>query len=149
MTERLRIFAASMFTAIPWLIAAGMAGWMAYQTTDPRAAEIEGNVQTYLIAGLVAFAAIAVVMAWLCLSLNRRTWWPWWAVRITLWLLLALWGTLAVRAFDSPAALMEDPVAFGKDVRLLGLAVLIVINIAFIVMIERSRALFNSALRLS
>jgi hypothetical protein len=149
MKERLRIFAASLFTGIPWLVAAGMAAWMAYQTTDPRAAEIGGNVQAYLIAGLVGFAAVAAVMAWLCLSLNRRTWWAWWAVRLSLWLLLALWGTLAVRAFDSPAALMEDPGAIGKDVRLLGLVVLAAINIAFIVMIERSRALFNPGLRLS
>lgn len=143
MADGLKIFVLSLFTGIPWVVAAGMALWMAYQTTDPRAAEIGGNVQAYLIAGLVAFAAVAAVMAWLCLSLNRRTWWPWWAVRLSLWLLLAVWGALVARAIDSPAALMEDPATIGKDLRLLGLGVLVAVNLVFMALIERSRALFD------
>lgn len=147
MADGLKILVMSLFTGIPWLVASGMALWMAYQTTDPRAAEVGGNVQAYLIAGLVAFAAVAAVMAWLCLSLNRRKWRAWWAVRLSLWLLLALWGALVVKAIDSPAALMEDPAAIGKDLRLLGLAVLVAINIAFMALIERWRGLFDAGRR--
>ena len=132
---------------MPWLVAAAMAGWMAYQTTDPRAAEIGRGTQASLLAGLIAFAVVALGMAWLCLSLNRRTVLSWWAARVSLWLLLVLWGTLAIRALDSPAALMEDPGSIGKDVRLMALAALAVMNLAFIVVIERSRALFNPAPR--
>lgn len=143
MADGLKIFVVSLFTGIPWLVASGMALWMAYQTTDPRAAEVGGNVQAYLIAGLVAFAVIAAVMAWLCLSLNRRSLRAWWAVRFSLWMLLAVWGALIARAIDSPTALTEDPAAIGKDLRLMGLALLVAINLAFMMLIERWRGLFD------
>lgn len=147
MTDRLKVLFISLFTSLPWLVAAGMALWMAYQTTDPRAAEIGRAIQASLISGLVLFALIAATAAWQCLSLNWWTLRGWWAARISLWVLLGLWGALVVRTIDAPKALANDPGAIGQDVRLLTLATLVLITLASMAFVERRRPEFRGRMQ--
>jgi hypothetical protein len=140
----IKIFVVSLFTGLPWLIAAGMAFWMVYETTDPRAAEIGRQVQFSLMGGLALVGLIGLVLGWLCFTLYRRKVASWWAARFSLWVLLGLWVALAVRVFGGQRLVLGGPSAAEVEIPLVAFALLV--NLACMAFIERNRPIFDPTL---
>jgi hypothetical protein len=138
-----RIFFVSLFTGLPWLVAAGMAFWMVYQTTDPRAAEIGRNVQLSLMGSIGAIGLISLIVGWMCLRLYRRRLANWWVARFSSWVLLGLWIAMAVRLLSREQHVVAESTYTGKGLILVGFALLIVANLACISFLDRSRAVFD------